>query len=118
FLIAAYRDRLRQRSNVAIPNCSGRVMFGIIDGTSTLEYGDVFIQYTTRNKSEPQIVLGNVAITKNPCLYPDDIRILKAADVPQLHHLYNCVVFPSKEHRPHTNEISGSDLDGDVYWIN
>ncbi|CAF4679627.1 unnamed protein product, partial [Didymodactylos carnosus] len=59
FLIAAYRDRLRQRSNVAIPNCSDRVMFGIIDGTSTLECGDVFIQYTTRNESEPQIVLGN-----------------------------------------------------------
>ena len=46
-----------------------------------------------------------------------DIRVLKAIDVPHLHHLHDCIVFPCNGHRPHTNEISGSDLDGDVYWV-
>ncbi len=114
-LIAAYRDRLRclkQRSNVSIPKTYGRAMFGIIDESRTLQYGEVFIQYTSNNQIESEIVLGDVAVTKNPCLYPGkisfifyfyspckticlgDIRILKAIDVPHLHHLHDCIVFP------------------------
>ena len=72
-LIAAYRDRLRclkQRSNVAIPKSYGRAMFGIIDESRTLQYGEVFIQYTSNNQLESETVLGNVVVTKNPCLYP------------------------------------------------
>ena len=56
---------------------------------------------------------------KNPCLHPGDLRRLYAVDHPSLHHLYNCIVFPRVGSRPHTTEISGSDLDGDnffVYW--
>ncbi|CAF1239013.1 unnamed protein product [Adineta steineri] len=119
-LIAAYRDRLRclkQRSNISIPKTYGRAMFGIIDESRTLQYGEVFIQYTSNSQIESEIVLGYVAVTKNPCLYPGDIRILKAIDVPHLHHLHDCIVFPCNGNRPHTNEISGSDLDGDVYWV-
>lgn len=96
-LIAAYRDRLRclkQRSNVSIPKAFGRAMFGIIDESQTLEYGEVFIQHTSTNQFESEIVLGYVVVTKNPCLYPGDMRILKAIDVPHLHHLHDCIVFP------------------------
>ena len=119
-LIAAYRDRLRclkQRSNVSIPRAFGRAMFGIIDESGTLNYGEVFVQHTALNQLESEIVLGEIVVTKNPCLYPGDIRVLKAVDVPHLHHLHDCIVFPSHGPRPHTNEISGSDLDGDVYWV-
>lgn len=78
-LIAAYRDRLRclkQRSNISIPRTYGRAMFGIIDESRTLQYGEVFIQYTSNSQLESEIVLGYVVVTKNPCLYPGKLCLL------------------------------------------
>jgi RNA-dependent RNA polymerase len=62
--------------------------------------------------------IGEVLVTKNPCLYPGDIRRLQAVDIPDLRpFIRDCIVFPVRGFRPHSNEISGSDLDGDQYWV-
>jgi len=62
--------------------------------------------------------IGEVLVTKNPCLYPGDIRRLEAVDIPALRpFIRDCIVFPVLGSRPHSNEISGSDLDGDQYWV-
>ncbi|CAF1208987.1 unnamed protein product, partial [Didymodactylos carnosus] len=76
----------------------GRNMFGVVDETGTLEYGEV-------------------VVAKMPCLYPGDVRKYTAVNVPELQtRIRDCIVFPIKGHRPHPNEMSGSDLDGDKYW--
>lgn len=123
---------LRTRSRIFIPK--GRSLMGCLDETQTLEYGEVFVQVSrTGNKhvyddglskfsgSELKggtaVVKGKVIVAKNPCLHPGDIRVLQAVDVPSLHHMVDCVVFPRKGKRPHPNECSGSDLDGDVYFV-
>jgi hypothetical protein len=89
------------------------MLLGIVDETNSLQYGQVFIQLRDLN-GETQIIHNQkILITKNPAHFPGDIRKLDAVDCPALHHLYECVVFPAQGERPHPNEISGSDLDGD-----
>jgi RNA-dependent RNA polymerase len=101
-------------------------MFGIVDETGILQYGQVFCQYTeldteqledlsrrNYNREERKIVVvGKIVVTKNPCHHPGDLRTFDAVDVPKLRHLVDCIVFPQQGERPHPNEISGSDLDG------
>jgi len=89
---------LRQRTRIFIPK--GRAMMGVLDETRTLEYGDVFVQYSNKRLSSlSHVVKGKVVVAKNPCLHPGDVRVLKAVDVPALRHMVDCVVFPQKGHR-------------------
>ncbi|KAI3914603.1 hypothetical protein MKW92_017863 [Papaver armeniacum] len=122
---------LRTRTRIFVPK--GRSMMGCLDETATLQYGQVFVQVSRigRNKlcggassmikgngpADTILVLGKVVVAKNPCLHPGDMRVLQAVNVPALHHMVDCVVFPQKGQRPHPNECSGSDLDGDVYFV-
>ncbi|XP_010531131.1 PREDICTED: RNA-dependent RNA polymerase 6-like [Tarenaya hassleriana] len=121
---------LREKTRIFVP--SGRWLMGCLDEAGVLEQGQCFIQISTpsiencfskhgsrfsETKKNLHIVTGYVAMAKNPCLHPGDVRILEAVDVPELHHLYDCLVFPQKGERPHTNEASGSDLDGDLYFV-
>ncbi|KAH7934557.1 hypothetical protein HPB51_029076 [Rhipicephalus microplus] len=49
---------------------------------------------------------GDVIVTKNPCMHPGDIRKLTAVNVPQLHHVRDCIVFPAKGDRPHPDNMA------------
>ena len=117
-------SKLQQRAKIKTSKNKARNMFGIVDEYGVLEYGQVFIQYSYINDekldvidkppSVPPTILDNVkvVITKNPCYHPGDLRTFVAVDRVELRHLVDVVVFPHKGHRPHPNEISGSDLDG------
>ncbi|CAF0930753.1 unnamed protein product [Adineta ricciae] len=118
---------LLDRTRVYVSSDKARNMFGIVDEYAVLEEGEVFVQYTrlhdhtlerTERTGDERVILeGDVVITKNPCHHPGDLRVFKAVDREELHHLVDCVVFPQKGRRPHPNEISGSDLDGDEYVV-
>jgi RNA-dependent RNA polymerase len=89
---------LRQKTRIFIPK--GRAMMGVLDETRTLEYGEVFVKYSNnRVSSRSHVVIGKVVVAKNPCLYPGDVRVLNAVDVPALRHMVDCVVFPQKGRR-------------------
>ncbi|KAF6158078.1 hypothetical protein GIB67_014872, partial [Kingdonia uniflora] len=122
---------LRTKCRIFVPK--GRVLIGCLDETGTLNYGQVYIRVTTR-KAELQcgrsmyfqkiddttsVVVGKVVVTKNPCLHPGDIRVLEAIYEPELEEkgLIDCLVFPQKGERPHPNECSGGDLDGDIFFV-
>ncbi|KAL0837749.1 hypothetical protein Bca101_089639 [Brassica carinata] len=125
---------LRTKTRILIPK--GRSMMGCMDETNTLEYGQVFVRcsYSTNlsltsessptqdptltlDSKPPYNIIGDVVVAKSPCLHPGDVRVLKAIAVTDLNHMTDCIVFPQKGHRPHPNECSGSDLDGDLYFV-
>jgi len=118
-----YQQKLRNlldKTRIKIDTDKGRLMMGTVDETDSLEYGEVFVQYS-KNIDSPQTVKvireGPVVVTKNPCLHPGDVRKLTAINKRELNHMVDCIVFPAKGKRPHPNEISGSDLDGDMYFV-
>ncbi|ETP50103.1 hypothetical protein F442_04487 [Phytophthora nicotianae P10297] len=107
-----------------IPIAKGRTLMGVADFTGTLEYGEVFVQYSETDEeigTDSYVVLDDVdvAVHRSPCHHPGDIRVLRCrADVPpQLRQLKDCIVFPSKGPRPHPDECTGGDLDGDMFVV-
>ncbi|TXG57065.1 hypothetical protein EZV62_018378 [Acer yangbiense] len=123
---------LELRTRARIYLARARSMMGCLDETRTLNYGQVFVQLSSagcRHLSDDSVLSstngsvrryiaeGNIVVAKNPCLHPGDVRVLRAVNVPALHHMVDCVVFPQKGMRPHPNECSGSDLDGDIYFV-
>ncbi|KAH8031251.1 hypothetical protein HPB51_014323 [Rhipicephalus microplus] len=51
------------------------------------------------------MLAGDVIVTKNPCMHPGDVGKLTAVNVPQLHHVRDCIVFPAKGDIPHPDEM-------------
>uniref|UniRef100_A0ACD5UBK5 Uncharacterized protein n=1 Tax=Avena sativa TaxID=4498 RepID=A0ACD5UBK5_AVESA len=136
-ILKAHQDNrltdIRTRCKIHVPK--GRVLIGCLDETGKLEYGQVYIRLTKSSKeqkendqpyfckdienNEKAIIVGKVAVSKNPCLHPGDIRVLEAVYDQGLYdkNLVDCVIFPQRGERPHPNECSGGDLDGDLYFI-
>ncbi|GAV63008.1 RdRP domain-containing protein [Cephalotus follicularis] len=122
---------LKSRCRIYVPK--GRVLIGCLDETGILNYGRVFIRVTMRKaelECEDQsffrkvdgttsVITGKVIVTRNPCLHPGDVRVLEAVYEVVLEEkgLVDCIVFPQKGDRPHPNECSGGDLDGDKFFI-
>ncbi|RKO87185.1 RNA-dependent RNA polymerase, partial [Blyttiomyces helicus] len=113
------RNRLGTHAAVARvetkPVAKSRLVFGIADATGLLTSGTCFFQPTIAGKRV--VVTGPVAVTRNPCWWPGDVRILEAVNAEQLHHLVDCVVFPTQGQRPHADEMGGGDLDGDQFTV-
>lgn len=92
------------------------ILMGTVDEKNVLNEDEVFIQI--EEDDELKVIQDRyVVIGKNPCLHPGDIRVLWAVNRPELHHMKNTVVFPQKGSRPVPNKCSGSDLDGDLYFV-
>ncbi|KAF3004792.1 hypothetical protein E8E13_002785 [Curvularia kusanoi] len=66
------------------------------------------------------LISDRVVVTQAPALHPGDIQLVKAVDVDsesELKALRNCIVFSQKGHRDLPSQLSGGDLDGDLFHI-
>ena len=88
----------QRRSNkgklrVLVPK--SRIVFGVCDPYEYLAYGECFFQPTLpENELEEFDKATQVAVTRNPCYHPGDIRVLKLVRSDRYTHLVDCVVFP------------------------
>ncbi|KAM1295499.1 hypothetical protein ACFX2H_015291 [Malus domestica] len=126
-----YLSDIKSRCRIYVPK--GRILVGCLDETGSLNYGQVYVRITmTKDELEMGdqsffqkvdettcVVTGKVVVTKNPCLHPGDVRVLEAVYdvVLEEKNLMDCLIFPQKGERPHPNECSGGDLDGDLFFI-
>ena len=113
-------SNLLKKTRIEMPTNEGRIMMGTADDTGTLCYGEVYVQYSVnidRPQAETKVLEGVVVVAKNPCFHPGDLRKFTAVNKPQLKHMIDCIVFPTLGPRPHPDEMSGSDLDGDMYFV-
>lgn len=97
----------------------GAVLMGVLDELDLWEEDQVFLQIQ-RSTEEKRVILGNFVLAKNPCLHPGDILRLKAVDSVAYRCRFdfvNVFVFSRKGSRPLPSIHSGSDLDGDLYWV-
>ena len=91
---------------------------GIMDESGFLQENEIYC--STHNDEGPKILTGDVVVTRSPALHPGDVQCVMAIDVPAdnpLRALHNVVVFSSHGQRDMPSQLSGGDLDGDLYNI-
>jgi RNA-dependent RNA polymerase len=134
---------LKEKARIMVEN--GAFVLGVVDETGILEghYDDededdkvdgenpekrkeknpptmpeIFLQVSDPEKpGQFRVIEGLCLVARNPSLHPGDIRTVRAVDIPELRHLRNVVVFPSKGDRDLASMLSGGDLDGDDYIV-
>ncbi|KAK3356793.1 RNA dependent RNA polymerase-domain-containing protein [Lasiosphaeria hispida] len=104
-----------------IPVRLGMTLFGVMDETGLLKEGEVYVTYDTMDgrHEEPPGPL-KVIVTRSPALHPGDVQLAKNVIPPHGHplkDLRNCVVFSKWGKRDLPSQLSGGDLDGDVFNV-
>lgn len=125
---------LKEKARIAVED--GAFVLGCVDETATLRghfdnlasdatrqdmldaLPEIFLQVDdTTKKGHYTIIQGICVLARNPSLHPGDLRVVRAVDVPALHHLKNVIVLPQTGDRDLANMCSGGDLDGDDYMV-
>ncbi|KAK1145215.1 hypothetical protein N8T08_004367 [Aspergillus melleus] len=104
-----------------IPVTKGMTLYGIMDETGFLQEGEVYVTYDTL---EGKLALppppGKLLVTRSPALHDGDVQFGINMIPPSGHALRalrNCVVFSQKGERDLPSQLSGGDLDGDLYHV-
>lgn len=104
-----------------IPVKGGVTLYGIMDETGYLREGEIYVVTETPPEGGRKVhVQPNVIVTRSPAMHPGDVQIVNAVDVPQyspLKQLSNVIVFSQHGSRDLPSQLSGGDLDGDLYNV-
>lgn len=101
-------DGLKENTEILIPPKNGRTMLAILDETKRLSSGQVFVQYTEdiwNNDGKTVILTKPVLIARRTCIHPKDVQKFEAVDIPALHHIKDCIVFPANFYPPTMKEL-------------
>ncbi|CAK7275319.1 hypothetical protein SEPCBS57363_006620 [Sporothrix epigloea] len=122
---------LKHKARIFVPN--GVTLFGIMDESGFLQEHEVYIAFDSpKNGSKSRRFRGppangaTVVVTRSPALHPGDIQLAYNTHPPlydengnqhPLRALNNCIVFSSHGVRDLPSQLSGGDLDGDIFNV-
>ncbi|KAJ8129303.1 hypothetical protein O1611_g4329 [Lasiodiplodia mahajangana] len=110
---------LKHKSRIPVEH--GVTLFGVMDEFGFLGDEEVFITFDKQEGSSyPNLHNRLVIVTRSPALHPGDIQIRRAIVPPPGHplrSLTNCIAFSQKGDRDLPSQLSGGDLDGDIYNV-
>lgn len=107
---------LREKTKIFIPKAC--LLMGIPDNRGILRQDEVFIQIKRYIGSPAEVITGPVAIVRNPCLHPGDIRSAMAVNNSMLQSYVNVIILPTDVNGSSiSSDCSGGDLDGDKFGI-
>lgn len=102
-----------------IPVSNAHTLYGIADETGFLQSGQVHV-IIRQPDDRRQELEGKAVITRAPALHPGDVQMVTVVKVPEYSsnkYLDNCVIFSQHGDRDLPSQLSGGDLDGDLYNI-
>ncbi|KAL2863858.1 RNA dependent RNA polymerase [Aspergillus lucknowensis] len=110
---------LKHKARIPVKN--GITLYGIMDETGFLKENEVYVTYDTiENRFAAPPGHCRLLVTRSPALHDGDIQYVYNARPPKGHALTkhkNCIVFSQKGRRDLPSQLSGGDLDGDLYNI-
>ena len=112
-----------QEMSLRTPLGKSTYLFGVADPFGVLEPGEIHVQFSTRFidrvTGDCYLNLRNleVLVARQPACRRSDIQKVRAVVCPELEHLIDVVVFPSKGERPLAGKLQGGDYDGDIFWL-
>ena len=114
---------LKHKARIPVDN--GVTLFGVMDETAYLEENEVYFSFErTNGRRQLDYTLpengATVLVTRSPALHPGDIQLARLIIPPEGHpllELKNCIVFSQKGSRDLPSQLSGGDLDGDIYNV-
>ncbi|KAL1654362.1 hypothetical protein SLS61_002962 [Didymella pomorum] len=122
--IAAMSSLRDLKYRARIPIEKGCLLYGIMDETNTLREGEVYIATQLPDDhgewKHRVITHERLVVTRAPALHPGDVQTVRAVDAEHgnpLKALRNCIVFSQRGDRDLPSQLSGGDLDGDLFHI-
>ncbi len=119
--VVLLRELRLLKRKARIPVCKGMTLFGVMDETGFLEENQVYVAYDDEGRHSEPPGPGKVIVTRSPALHPGDVQLatntLPPNDEHPLAHHRNCIVFSRRGKRDLPSQLSGGDLDGDVFHV-
>lgn len=94
-------------------------LLGVADPKSCLapDQIHIFVSDSSMFNGHPCLDRIDVLVSRHPARRASDIQKVRARFKPELSHLVNVVVFPTKGSFPLAGKLQGGDYDGDRFWV-
>jgi hypothetical protein len=115
--------QVTKETKLRTPLGKSTYLFGIADPLRVLNPGEVHVQFSSRftddltEESYLRLKDMNVLVARQPACRRSDIQKVRAVVHPDLEHLVDVVVFPSRGQYPLAARLQGGDYDGDLFWL-